>query len=502
MLEARLKATHTTVMWLTSLFRRTSKDALFFYNTLSATKELFEPLNTRLVKMYNCGPTVYDVQHIGNLSAAVFADTIRRVLEFNDYKVKQAINITDFGHLSGDNQGDADQGEDRMTKGLKREGKAITMENMRALAERFTDVYMNDIRALGVDTEKIIFPRASDHIPAQIAMIKTLEEKSYAYRGKGGVYFDTAHFPSYGALGNIKIDALKEGARVAVDSDKRNPTDFLLWKSDDKLGWDSPWGMGFPGWHIECSAMIRSNLGEQIDIHTGGIEHIPVHHNNEIAQSEAATGKKPFSKYWMHRAHIQIDNAKIAKSDGNTVYLKDIEERGFLALALRYLFLTAHYRSPANFTWDALAGAQQAYLRLVQAASVEPAKDAPASYVRRFKEKVNDDLDTPGAIAVIFEMLKDSLPENQKSAMLRDADSVLGLSLADPDEKTQAAIAKEFGTAISTAELPAFVHELIIKREAARAARKWDEADAARKEIEAAGYEIKDTNDGPQLLKR
>src|SRR3989338_7170653 len=266
---------------------------LYLYNTLGKSKQIFTlPAQASAVRMYNCGPTVYDVQHIGNLSMFVFADTLRRALEYNNFSVKQVINITDVGHLTSD----ADEGEDKMTKGLKREGKKLTLENMRELGERYTQIFLDDLRKLNIDTSRITFPRASDYIPAQIAMITTLQEKGYAYTTEDGVYFDTSRFPAYGALGGVNIEGQKEGARVAIKSEKRNAADFALWKLDSKLGWDSPWGKGFPGWHIECSAMIRAILGEQIDIHTGGIEHIGVHHNNEIAQSEAATGKKPFVK--------------------------------------------------------------------------------------------------------------------------------------------------------------------------------------------------------------
>ena len=249
--------------------------------------------------MYNCGPTVYGPQHIGNLSMFVFVDILRRALEYNRYHVKQVINFTDVGHLVSD----ADEGEDKMTKGLKREGLTPTLENMRALGERYGNLFLDDIQKLNVEISNTQFPRASDYVPAQIAMVKTLEEKGYAYLGKKGVYFDTWRFSEYGKLGSIQLRGLRAGASVAVSGEKRNPSDFLLWKLDTKIGWDSPWRKGFPGWHIECSAMSRSILGEQIDIHTGGIEHIPIHHNNEIAQSEAATGKKPFSRFWLQRSH-------------------------------------------------------------------------------------------------------------------------------------------------------------------------------------------------------
>ncbi|HVM73432.1 MAG TPA: hypothetical protein VMU13_00955, partial [Candidatus Paceibacterota bacterium] len=298
--------------------RASTGEPLYLHNTLGGKTERFElPPRVHTVRMYNCGPTVYGVQHIGNLSMFVFTNILRRALEYNDFKVKQVINITDFGHLTSD----ADEGEDKMTKGLKREKMKVTMENMTVLAERYTTVFLEDLIRLNIDTTRIEFPRASAYIAAQIAMIQSLEEKGYAYRTNSGVYFDTARFRDYGVLGGIDLSGQKEGAglrqgsggqstHVEVNPEKHSPHDFVLWKSDAHLGWNSPWGMGFPGWHIECSAMIRAVLGEQIDIHTGGIEHIPIHHNNEIAQSEAATGKKPLSRFWLHRAHIQIEGGK------------------------------------------------------------------------------------------------------------------------------------------------------------------------------------------------
>lgn len=337
--------------WLSGLFTKRStaiSSPVFFYNTLSKSKEQFNAVpHSKEVRMYNCGPTVYDTSHIGNLRSFIFADLIRRVLEYNGFPVKQVINITDFGHLSSD----ADSGNDKMTKGLKREGLAVTLENMRLLADKYTEQFKQDLRRVNLDTDRILFPRASDYIPAQIAMIETLEEKTYAYRGKDGVYFDTARFPDYGKLGDINIEGLKEGARVEASEDKRSPTDFLLWKPDAKIGWDSPWGKGFPGWHIECSAMINATLGKQIDIHTGGVDLIPTHHNNEIAQSESATGKRPFSRFWMHNEFLNLSGEKLAKSTGNIVNLSTLIEKGYHPLAYRYLLLGAHYRSLLNFTW-------------------------------------------------------------------------------------------------------------------------------------------------------
>ena len=472
---------------------------LFLYNTLIKAKEQFTlPPHVKAVRMYNCGPTVYGPQHIGNLSMFVFTDILRRVLEYNDFPVKQVINFTDFGHLTSD----ADEGEDKMTKGLKREGLAPTMENMRALGEKYAERFLEDIRLLNIDTERIAFPRASDYVPAQIALIATLEEKAYAYRGKEGVYFDTARFPDYGKLGGIDLAGLKEGARVAVSDEKKHPTDFLLWKSSKKTGWDSPWGKGFPGWHIECSAMIRSTLGEQIDIHTGGIEHIPIHHNNEIAQSESATGKKPLSRFWLHRAHIQIEGSKIAKSDGNTIYLSDVVERGYHPLSLRYLFLGAHYRTSANFSWAGLDAAQTAFLKL---RSFVDANDVggsvPRMYQKRWHERFNDDLDTPGALAAVWEMIGDpDLSPNDKRAGIIDADRVFGLSLGEQDEEAEAVLEKKMGRVIAVDQLPAAIREIVEKRENARASKDWARADALRDKLHDEGYEIKDTDDGPQVV--
>lgn len=474
---------------------------LSFYNTLTRAVDTFETFKGKDVRMYNCGPTVYDRQHIGNLSAAVFADTIRKTLEYNSYKVRQVINITDFGHLSGDNEGDADQGDDRMTKGLKREKKAVTMENMRELATRYMEIYLDDIRALNLPVEKIKFPRASDFIPEQIAMIKTLEEKGYAYQGKGGVYFDTARFPSYGALGNIDLEGLKEGARVVKDVDKHSPTDFLLWKSDKKMGWDSPWGKGFPGWHIECSAMIRATLGEQIDIHTGGIEHVAIHHNNEIAQSECAIGKSPLARFWLHRAHIRKDDSKLAKSTGNTTYLSDVLDSGYHPLALRYWFLTSHYRASSNFTFDALKGSQQALARLVHFVHEHPGHATPPNrYAQGLREHFNNDLDTAGALALVWESLKDdTLSPEEKKAVILEANKVLGLSLDKPDESLLGFVQKEFGLSITPSAVPKEIQTLLSEREKARTERNWAESDRLRDALSSEGFDVKDTPEGQQL---
>ena len=459
---------------------------LYLHNTLGNSREEFKPLGTT-VKMYNCGPTVYNVQQIGNLSSSggVFGDLLRRVLEYNGYAVKQVINITDFGHLTSD----ADEGEDKMSAGLKREGMAPSLENMKKLADRYTDVFLKDIAALNVLVDKIEFPRASEYVPAQIALIQTLDEKGYVYKTSDGLYFDTSLFPSYGALGDIDVEHLKAGARIALNPQKKHPADFALWKFNKALGWDAPWGKGFPGWHIECSAMIRSILGERIDIHTGGIEHVAIHHNNEIAQSEAASGKTPFVRYWLHRAHIQIEGKKISKSLGNVLYLTDVVARGFDPVALRYWFLTAHYRSHVNFTWEALEGAATALKRLQKVAAeiTETPSAVPIQWQKRFHERINDDLDTPGAIAVMWDMLKDEeiSPAERKAALL-DFDRVLGLSLAD-------------AKAPPPIEIPSDVQVLVNEREAARLAKNWQRSDELRMHLKKRGFAVEDTPTGPRL---
>ena len=490
-------------MWFSKLFLRRNAAPqaavmpMYLHNTLgNDIQEFTLPSSSTAVRMYNCGPTVYGAQHIGNLSMFVFTDVLRRTLEYNGFAVKQVINITDFGHLTSD----ADEGEDKMSKGLKREGLKLSLENMRVLADKYAQIFLDDIRALNIDTERIQFPRASDYIPAQIAMIQSLEEKGYAYRGASGVYFDTIRFPHYGELGGIDLTGLKEGARVAVNEEKKSPTDFFLWKLDKKIGWDSPWGRGFPGWHIECSTMVRKTLGEQIDIHTGGIEHIPIHHNNEIAQSECATGKRPFSRFWLHRAHIQIDGGKIAKSGGKVIYLSEVIGKNFHPLALRYLYLGAHYRTAMNFSWESLTAAQTAYLRLRKFFDEAPKGGAaPPLYIVRFLQRINDDLDTPGALSIVWEMIKDdSVSPADIRAGLAEADRVLGLGFASSDAALDA-LAKR---PLTRADLPADIAELLDKRDAARTNRDWSTADVLRSELATKGYEIDDTLEGTKIYKK
>lgn len=489
--------------------RRTPRVPLSLYNTLGKEKQVFTSLpHQKTVRMYNCGPTVYGTQHIGNLSMFVFTDIVRRTLEYNDMPVKQVINFTDFGHLTGENSGNADEGEDKMMKGLKRDGFAVTMENMRTMAHKYADIFTEDLRKLGIDTSRITFPYASEYIPAQIAMVQTLEEKGYVYRLADGLYFETARFPAYGALGGIN-DGNKEGARVATVEGKRNAADFALWKfaeKDSVLGWDSPWGRGFPGWHIECSAMIRKLLGEQIDIHTGGIEHIPIHHNNEIAQSECCSGKKPFSRFWMHRGHLQLEGGKFAKSEGRVLYLSELIEKGFHPLAFRYLLLGSHYRSSANFTWEAMEAAQTAFLRLrrmVDSIEEKPSK-TPEEYRSRWHERINDDLDTPGALAVLWDMIgkAERVQPAELKAGIIEMDRVFGLGLNAPDTLASELCAKIFGTFVPSEQLPERIRTLVEARDNARKAKEWQSADSLRKEVERLGYVMEDSPTGARVFRK
>ncbi|MBY0473380.1 cysteine--tRNA ligase [Patescibacteria group bacterium] len=465
---------------------------LTLHNTLSGTKEEFQPLN-HIVRMYNCGPTPYDEQHIGNLFGPVLFNVLRRTLETWGYKVNQVTNITDFGHLSSD----ADNGDDKMTLGLKREGKAFTIENMLALAEKYADIYFRDNAQLGVDLKKITFPRASQYIKEEIALVRALEEKGYAYVTSDGVYFDTKKFVGYGKLGGLTNDTTE--SRIEENSEKKNPRDFAVWKfstgGEDKLGWDSPWGKGFPGWHIECTAMIFALLGKQTDIHTGGIEHIPVHHNNEIAQAEAITGKQ-YVRYWLHNAHITIEGKKISKSLGNTVYLHNIVDKGLNPLALRYWFMTGHYRTPMNFTWDALEGADAALSRLTRA--YLEMKDLPAQaggkadeeFLQKFYACIANDLGTAQALALIWENLS-----TLNKATLRAADRILGLGLADARPPQKLKVLKQ-------EDLPEEVKDIVVQREEARTSKDFSKSDHLRARLDELGFTVIDSSEGQKITKK
>lgn len=466
-----------------------AKAPVMLFNTLGREKQAFTAIRGRYVKMYTCGPTVYDYAHIGNLRSYIFADVLRRTLEYAGYDVKQIINITDVGHLSSD----ADDGEDKMTAGLKREGLDLTLENMKILAEKYAQAFIEDLKGLNVETP-FAFPRASEHVPQDIAFIQTLFDKGYAYATSDGVYFDTAKFPKYGILGGTT--ASDDHSRIGVNKEKRHPQDFALWKFNPNLGWDAPWGKGFPGWHIECSAMSQKFLGKTFDIHTGGVDHIPVHHNNEIAQSEAASGKK-YVNYWLHGAFATIEGKRIGKSEGNAIRLYQLKERGISPLAYRYLVLSGHYRSPMNFTWESLEAAQTALYRAMRIfADLTDGGRVNPEARSRFEAAINDDLNTAEALAVLWEVLRDEkMPNSEKRETVLDFDRVLGLGFAK--------LGEEGGklAVVEADDLPEEVRAIVAAREEARTKGAWDEADRLRDDLLSRGYTVEDSAHGPKVRK-
>jgi len=461
---------------------------LRLHNTLTGTLERFEPLQSGAVRMYNCGPTVYDFVHIGNLRSYVFVDTLRRTFEYEGFQVKQVMNITDIGHL----QSDADEGEDKMVLALRRQGYEETLENLYAVGTTYADAFKQDLLKLNVEMAETL-PRASEHIPEQIALIEALEKQGYAYRISNGVYFDTAKLPTYGKRMRHALSGDEAGARVETNLEKHNQRDFALWKLGGTIGWESPWGKGFPGWHTECAAMSMKYLGESFDIHTGGEDLKFPHHENEIAQAEALT-RKTFARYFLHNAFVTIANERMAKSKQNFFTLRDIETKGISPLALRYLFLTSHYRSPLHFTWEALAGAQTALNRLEHTIASSTTDTGKISTIYRtdFLNALEDDLNTPQALAVAWNMIKDdSLSPPDKRATLLDMDRVLGLDLEHAKSNT-----------ILLSDLPERVRNLVEERETARANKDWAKADALREKIIGMEFEIEDTDAGPRLGKR
>ncbi|TSC58126.1 MAG: cysteinyl-tRNA synthetase, partial [Parcubacteria group bacterium Greene0416_79] len=396
-------------------------NVLRLYNTLAGRKEEFTPITPGEVRMYHCGPTVHNYAHIGNLRAYVFADILRRTLEWSGYEVRQVMNITDVGHLTSD----ADAGEDKMVKALKREGKPMTLAGMREVADTYTEAFRQDLTALNIKPPHEM-PRASEHIREDIEVIQELERKGVAYKTSDGIYFDISKFPSYGTRGGFALGDLREGARVEVNTEKKNPRDFALWKFA-RLGlpaFESPFGAGFPGWHLECSAMSRKYLGQPFDIHTGGIDNISTHHQNEIAQSETAYGA-PLARFWLHSEHLVVPSGKMAKSGENFITLKTLTDRGIHPLAYRYYLLGAHYKTPIGFSVVAVEAAQHSYYKLLRAflACAKVEKTEPAAridpYPSPFHETVDDDLNAPGVLALLSQILKDQTRSaSEKYALL------------------------------------------------------------------------------------
>jgi cysteinyl-tRNA synthetase len=445
------------------------------------TRELrdFAPLNPPEVRLYACGPTVYNYAHIGNLRTYIFEDVLRRVLEFNGYKVRHVMNITDVGHLVSD----ADTGEDKMEVGARRAGKSAW-----EIADEYTQAFRRDLSALNI-LEPMIWCKATDHIAEQIEMIKLIEARGFTYRTSDGIYFDTSRLSDYGYLARLDIGGLQSGARVDR-GEKRNITDFALWKfspPDQKrqMEWDSPWDRGFPGWHIECSAMSDKYLGNFFDIHCGGEDHIPVHHTNEIAQTEACYSTR-LANFWLHGHFLLVENSKMAKSTGEFLRMQSLIDEGYDPLAYRYFCMGAHYRAKLSFTWDALDAAQSALQRL-RKTSYEwgVAGKADGGYLTAFTEQINNDLNMPRALATVWDLVKSTLPIPSKKATLLRLDHVLGLRLAEW-RPTEAAIPDE-------------ILALVEQRQAARAEKRWKDADRLRDQVRQAGYEIEDTPSGPNV---
>lgn len=453
---------------------------IFFSNTLTKKKEEFQPLVPGKAGIYTCGLTVYDRGHIGNFRSFIFADLLRRVLEANDYSVTHVINITDVGHLVGD----GDVGEDKMEKGSKKMGKTAW-----EVADEYTKLYLADSERLNL-LEPTYRPKATAHIAEQVEMIQALEKNGHTYRITDGIYFDTSTLADYGRLSGQKLEDKEGGVRVDI-GEKKNAADFALWKfsaegEKRQMDWPSPWGVGFPGWHIECSAMSEKYLGVPFDLHTGGIDHIAVHHENELAQTEGARGKLE-ANYWLHNEFLMVDGGKMSKSLGNTYSLDDIAAKGLSPMSFRYFILGAHYKTPQNFTWDALQASQNALDNLIHAVVELPKPGKPdVAAIEKFLILINNDLDTPNALAYLFEVLKDEdMKPAVKAATLKFFDSVLGLGLGH-----------YIGNPVV---VPAEVQALADERVEARKAKNWKESDRLRDEIARLGFIVEDGAGGQKI---
>ena len=454
---------------------------LKLFDTWERKVREFVPLHDEKVGLYCCGPTVYNYAHIGNLRTYLFEDILRRVLELNGYEVNHVVNITDVGHLTSD----ADTGEDKMELGSRRTGMTAW-----ELAEFYADAFKADLDKLNIKPPHI-WCKATEHIQEQIDFVKDLEAKGYTYRTSDGIYFNSRKLNDYGYLARLNVEGLLEGARVE-NTERRFVTDFALWKFSSpeekrQMEWDSPWGRGFPGWHIECSAMSARYLGDFFDIHCGGEDHIPIHHTNEIAQTEASRGTR-LANFWMHGYFLQLDNARMAKSSGDFLRLASFEEKGISPLVYRYLCLTAHYRSQLSFSWESIESSQVALNRLYEAAyGWGEAGQVSADWYARWLTCINDDLNTPRGLAVAWELIRSDEPDPVKKATLLAFDEVFGLEIQEwlPED----------------VEVPPEILALAQAREQARRTRDWGRADQLRDEILAAGFQVEDTRDGPRVRK-
>ena len=461
---------------------------LTFYNTLTRKKEEFHSIDEKRVRMYSCGPTVYSYAHIGNFRTYIFMDTLRRVLKYNGYELKHVMNITDVGHL----ESDADEGEDKMEKAARKEKK-----DPYEIANFYTKIFLKDMEKLNIDKPEII-TKATENISQMIDYVKEIIKNGYAYETSKGIYFDISKLDKYPVLSNRKLDDQIAGARVDVDPEKKNPYDFALWiKAPENhiMKWESPWGLSYPGWHLECSTMGRRFLGEEFDIHTGGVDHIPTHHENEIAQSKGATGKIT-AHVWMHCEYLQVDGGKMSKSLGNTYTISQLQEKGISPLAFKLFCFTAHYRNKLNFTFEGAYGAQKALERLYDSyvKNVNGADDVEEDVIKEYEEKflsyINDDMNMPGAMSVVWDIARNTKKSAKFANLLLKFDEVLGLDMKNA-EKYLVKFKQN-----DSEELPAEIKKLVEERKNARAEKNWAKSDEIRDKIISLGYSIKDTKDG------
>ena len=457
---------------------------IYFYNTLTKKKEKFEPIKEGEVKIYSCGPTVYKDATIGNLRTYIFMDSLRRTLKYNGYKLKHAMNITDVGHLVSD----GDEGEDKMIKSSRETGK-----DPLDIATYYTKLFLDDCKKLNIDMPEIIC-KATEHIEDMEKFVAKLIENGYAYETSTAIYFDVSKLDNYGILSGINLKEQKAGARIEIDEEKKNPYDFALWIKAPKnhlMKWESPWGLCYPGWHIECSAMSNKYLGDVFDIHTGGVDLIPTHHENEIAQSKGVTGKIP-ARYWMHGEFLLIDGGKMSKSLNNAYLLSDIINKGYEPLSYKLLNFSSHYRNKLNFTWEALDSSSKALQKLREGyrkhleGNDVIEEDKINEYKEQFLEAINDDLNMPLAMAIVWEVIKRNEKSKQYAQVLLDFDRVLGLEI-DKENEVQ--------------ELPDEVKNLIEERKKARENKDYEKSDELRNKIEKMGYKVKDSKDGMQVQK-
>lgn len=458
---------------------------IYFYNTLTKQKELFKSIKEKEATIYSCGPTVYKDATIGNMRTYLLNDTLRRILKYNGYHLKHVMNITDVGHLVSD----GDEGEDKMIKSAREEHKSPL-----EIANYYTNLFLRDLERLNIETPEVIC-RATDHIKEMLEMVKKIMENGYAYETSTAIYFDVSKLDKYGILSGIDLNNQKAGARVEVDPEKRNPYDFALWikaPENHLMKWDSPWGPSYPGWHIECSAMSTKYLGEEFDIHTGGIDLVPTHHENEIAQNKGACGKIP-AHYWIHGEYLLVDGGKMSKSLGNVYLVDDIIKKGYSPLAYRLFNFSCHYRGKLNFTWDGIESASASLSRLKEGyakhlnGTEEVSDEIINDLEDRFHKAINDDMNMPLALSIVWEAVRYKTKSKKIADLLKKFDTVLGIKIDETELKE---------------EIPQEILDLAEKRKEARNNKNWSESDKLRDMIFKKGYIVKDTKEGTEIVKK